>query len=636
MGELIGKKIGNRYEILALVGGGGMSLVYQAKDIYLNRIVAVKVLREQFTSDNEFIRRFRREAQAVASLSHPNIVSIYDVGQDQDIYYLVMEFIKGKTLKEIINEQAPLPIHEAIDIAKQICDALEHAHENAIVHRDIKPHNIIITRGGRVKVTDFGIARAVSTATVTHTRGIVGSVHYISPEQAKGEITGEKSDIYSLGIVLYEMVTGKLPFEGESPISVALKHIQMEPILPSQHNSDIPASIEKIILKAINKKPDSRYENIGKLRLDLMAALLDKVTGSPSGYLDNKPIKDKPSEITVSDDTLIFEDNNFIETENSVEIQEIKTRKLKPVGYVFITLFSIILIGGLLWGVGKMFLKEEIAVPDIVGLAAPEAQRILAGKNLKMEITSKIPHPQVKEGNIISQEPKPNTKTKSGRTIQVVVSTGPALVSVPDVVGSSQIIADVNISNAGLVVGKIDYKYSSQYASGIVMGQFPESNKMVPEKSKVDLVVSKGPEPRNISMPPLVGLDLNKVEARLQEVGLVLGKITKQKSELYPKNFVIEQSPVAGKEVFQGSSVDLVVSEGPGPTTQQARVVLKLNESGQVKIEVRDVKGTRIAYEKYHQQGDVFAVNVNYFGQGVISVYIDGNKIREEVVPSQQ
>jgi len=633
---MIGKKIGNRYEILALIGGGGMSLVYQAKDIYLNRIVAVKVLREYFTSDNEFVRRFRREAQAVASLSHPNIVNIYDVGQDEDTHYLVMEYIKGKTLKEIITEKAPIPLNETIDIVKQICDALEHAHENSIVHRDIKPHNIIITRGGRVKVTDFGIARAVSTATVTHTRGIIGSVHYFSPEQAKGEVTGEKSDIYSLGIVLYEMVTGKLPFEGESPISVALMHIQNEPMLPSRYNSNLTDDIEKIILKAIKKNPNERYETVAKLRLDLRASQLGKISAPAKETVEQQAFRDKKSVPSVSDDTLVLDDKPILNNKPLEKQYGKKTRKIRPLGYLLLTFFSLLIIGGAIWGLGQLWIKEEILVPDIIEMSAPEAQRILAAENLKMAIDRKVPHPDIKKDHIISQDPLPETRTKSGRTIQVLVSSGPALVPATDVIGSSQIIADVNITNDGLAVGKVEQQFSSQYANGIVMGQYPEAGELVPEKSTIDLVVSKGPEPRNISMPPLIGLDLNNVEARLQETGLELGEVTRQKSELYSYDFVIEQNPIAGKEVLQGTKVNLVLSDGPGPSTQSARVVVKLNESGQVKIQVRDVKGSRIAYEKNHEQGDVFVVNVNFFGQGIITVFINGKKIQEQPVPVDQ
>lgn len=637
---MIGKKIGNRYEILALIGGGGMSLVYQAKDIFLNRIVAVKVLREQFTSDNDFVRRFRREAQAVASLSHPNIVNIYDVGQEQNIHYLVMEYIKGKTLKEIINEKAPLPLNDAIDIVKQICDALEHAHENSIVHRDIKPHNILITRGGRVKVTDFGIARAASTATVTHTRGIVGSVHYFSPEQAKGEVTDEKSDIYSLGIVLYEMVTGRLPFEGETPISVALMHIQNQPIPPSQFNPNITENIEKIILKAINKNPNERYENVARLRLDLRMALLGKMANQSEEIFEHFQPKEKTNPVQTPqafDDTLVFDD--LPTGENKTEIQKPltgKTRKIKPIGYVLMTLIGFLVVVGLIWGISRAWIKEEIAVPDIIELPAAEAQRILAAKDLKMVVEKEIFHAQIPKEHIISQDPLPDTLTKSGRTIQVVVSKGPQLVRVPKVIGSSQIIADVNITNADLILGEIDQQYSSQYANGIVIDQYPEAGTEVPEKTAVNLVISKGPEPQNVSMPPLIGLDLKIAEATIREKGLVLEEVSRQKSDVYPWDFVIEQDPVPGKEIIQGTKVKLIVSDGPGPTSQSARVTVKLNETGEVKIQVRDVQGTRIAYEKYHQKGDVFVVNVNHFGQGIITVFINGKPVSEQVVPVEQ
>lgn len=639
---MIGRKLGNRYEILALIGGGGMSLVYQARDIYLNRIVALKVLREQFASDNEFVRRFRREAQAVASLSHPNIVSIYDVGQEDTIHYLVMEFIRGKTLKDVIQEQGQLPLSEAVDIAKQICDALEHAHENAIVHRDIKPHNILITRGGRVKVTDFGIARAVSTATVTHTRGIIGSVHYFSPEQAKGEMTGEKSDIYSLGIVLYEMVTGKLPFEGESPISIALKHIQTEPVPPSQYNSDIPGTLERIILQAISKEPKDRHENVRTMRLELMSALLDNVTNPKSGSTVMAS-KKRWEENTISENTLVFNEDLTNSNDNSYDIENVENsepqntpKKLRPAGVILITLLSILLLGGMLWGAGKFLIKEEVIVPDIVNLPAPEAQRILANKKLKMEVIRKVHHNEVEKGKIISQDPLPDTKTKSGRTIEVVVSTGPALVKVPKVIGISQIMADVTISNANLKLGQVDQVYSSEYPEGIVINQAPSPEDMVPAKTTVDLVVSKGPKPQFISMPSLIALPLDTVKGKLQEVGLFIGEIKKEKSDVFPKDYVIEQTPAPGQEIFQGSSVNLLLSEGPGPNTQQARVKVQLFESGEVRIEVSDIKGTRIAYQGYHQKGDILTKLVEHYGQGTITVYIDGKKTWQQVVPDQQ
>ncbi|MCT8139779.1 Stk1 family PASTA domain-containing Ser/Thr kinase [Anaerobacillus sp. CMMVII] len=270
---MIGKRISGRYQILETIGGGGMANVYKAHDAILNRHVAVKVLRPQFSDDDEFIRRFRREAQAATSLSHPNVVSIYDVGEEADIYYIVMEYVAGLTLKQLIQQRGSLPIQETVNIIMQISSAIAHAHENHIVHRDIKPHNILISENGEAKVTDFGIARAMTSATITHTNSVMGSVHYLSPEQARGGLVNEKSDIYSLGIVLYEMVTGKVPFSGDTAVSIAIKHLQTEVPSPRKFNPTLPQSIENIILKATAKDPFYRYANVRELEDDLHTAL---------------------------------------------------------------------------------------------------------------------------------------------------------------------------------------------------------------------------------------------------------------------------------------------------------------------------------------------------------------------------
>ncbi|MBA4547505.1 Stk1 family PASTA domain-containing Ser/Thr kinase [Thermoactinomyces intermedius] len=259
--QMEGKKLGGRYEIVSRVGGGGMAVVYKAKDVLLNRYVAIKVLSESLSNDSEFIRRFSREAQAAASLSHPNIVNVYDVGRDHFTHYIVMELVEGPTLKQYIQERGPLPVQEAATIAVQICDGLAHAHENQIVHRDIKPHNILLGPNGRAKVTDFGIARAASSSTITQQGSVMGSVHYFSPEQARGGVIGEKSDLYSLGIVLYEMLTGRIPFDGDSAISIALKHLQETPEDPRKYNSNIPDNVAEIVMKALSKNPEDRFES---------------------------------------------------------------------------------------------------------------------------------------------------------------------------------------------------------------------------------------------------------------------------------------------------------------------------------------------------------------------------------------
>ncbi|EXX85166.1 serine/threonine protein kinase, partial [Paenibacillus darwinianus] len=278
---MIGRELGGRYEIIERIGSGGMALVYKAHDVLLNRKVAVKILRQQFGHDEEFVRRFRREAQSAASLSHPNVVSIYDVGEEEDTHYIVMEYVEGSNLNDLIKERAPLQTEEAVRFAVQICDALDHAHQNQIIHRDIKPHNILIGKNGRVKVTDFGIARAVTSSTITQTGSVVGSVHYFSPEHAKGISTGEKSDLYSLGIVLYQMLTGRLPFLGESPISVALKHLQDDFEEPRQVNPHIPQSLENIILRSMRKNSSERYASAQEMLEDLETCLKPERLNEP-------------------------------------------------------------------------------------------------------------------------------------------------------------------------------------------------------------------------------------------------------------------------------------------------------------------------------------------------------------------
>ena len=268
-----GRKLGGRYEILYRVGGGGMAVVYKAKDLLLNRYVAIKVMNESLSNDTEFIRRFSREAQAAASLSHPNVVNVYDVGREGHIHYIVMEYVEGPTLKEYIQESGPLPPEEAVYIATQICDALAHAHDNQIVHRDIKPHNILLGYNGRVKVTDFGIARAATSSTITQTGSVMGSVHYFSPEQARGGVIGEKSDLYSLGIVMYEMVTGELPFDGDSAIGIALKHLQEQAVEPRQLRPDLPDDVNRVILKALEKDPNKRFASARAMMQELQYIL---------------------------------------------------------------------------------------------------------------------------------------------------------------------------------------------------------------------------------------------------------------------------------------------------------------------------------------------------------------------------
>jgi beta-lactam-binding protein with PASTA domain len=550
------KILDNRYEILEQVGGGGMALVYRARDIYLNRIVAIKILREQLTSDEEFVSRFRREAQAVASLSHTNIVSIYDVGHSGQTYYLVMEMVEGRNLKELIKENGPFPIDKAIAIAKQICDALEHAHEHQIIHRDIKPHNIIITKDGVVKVTDFGIARAVSTATVTHSGNIMGSVHYFSPEQARGEIADERSDIYSLGVVIYEMLTGELPFVGESPISVALKKIQNDPLSPRRINSQIGEALEKVILIAMDKDPKKRFKSADDLRANLLSA-----------HVHNRLDKNVPEK--VSEDTVILprlpKEGTDQRGEKTPKANAHATANAPFKLWVWIIL-ALMVIGFVLgmYLSANVLAREEVTVPDVRQKTVTEAQEELDGTGLFLEVNKTVAHPTVAKGLIISQTPKVDEIVRKSTKILVTVSDGPQMVDVPNVVDSSVSAAEIALTNKGLE-STITRVFNSQIPEGHVIDQEPDAGKEVAQGTSVALIVSKGPEPVWIKMPKVTGYTLTEAKEILKQNNLTLEVVQPEVSYIYEEEIVIRQDPGPDSEVLQGAVVNLVVSAGPGP-----------------------------------------------------------------------
>lgn len=611
---VIGRLLGNRYEILEKVGGGGMSLVYRAKDIFLNRAVAIKVLREQFANDEEFVKRFRREAQAVASLSHSNIVSIYDVGVEGEVYYLVMEMVEGNNLKEVIKEKGSLPLEEAVRITQQICDALQHAHEHQIIHRDVKPHNILLTKKGRAKVTDFGIARAVSTATVTHTKNIMGSVHYFSPEQAKGEIADEKSDIYALGVVLYEMITGTMPFEGDSPISVALKKINEDPVLPRTLNEKINDAVEQVILRAMSRDPQERYDSVRQFKEDLTSA-----------FLHNR-LEYKHEKKGISEDTITIPSiSRHAGKKNDL------AAPLKVWAWVMLTLAIIGFILGMYLS-ATVIARGEVVVPNVVDLPAEKGKAVLKTSDLAMEINRKVHHPSIPVGSIVSQEPKDQEIVKKKSTVKVTVSEGPTMVEVPDLSKSSLISAEVELSNAGLAVGERERVYHSTISSGQVIHQKPEAGKEVMQGTKVNLLISRGPEPIWVIMPDLSGKPLSQVRSILVSNKLVIGFVQPEMNYSYDKDIVIRQDPGAESEILQGSTVNLVVSSGPGVSGEQANVKVALPNNGTVKIVVEDEKGRNKVYENFHRSGETLERLVRYYGRGFIEVYVNDKLIERQPV----
>lgn len=611
-----GKLLGNRYEVMEKLGGGGMAVVYKGKDILLNRAVTIKVLRDQYAHDPEFVKRFRREAQAVASLSHPNIVSIYDVGQDTNLHYLVMEYIEGRTLKDLIQEHGQIQPLRAVVICQQICDALQHAHDNGVIHRDIKPHNILMTRNGRVKVTDFGIALAASSATVTYNGAMVGSVHYVSPQQARGEPTTHQSDVYSAGIVLYEMLTGQVPFVGDSPISVALKHVQENPQPPRQVNPSIPIVLERVVLKALAKELRRRYETAREMWIDL-----EKVRLALAG-----------EEETPTEELAVVEGDDLPEINGGR-----KRRRMRPVGWLLVTALLIGLVYAGYFGFREWLVVEETRVPDVVELSVPQARERLAEAGLKMEVDQRRYHPNIPQGYVVSQSYPPETVIKKGRTVKVDVSLGPELKEVPDVIGQTLRFAKTNLQNEGFMVDpEVEEVSHPDVPAGRVVDTDPAPRTRAPKGSAVKLTVSSGPPAQLIPMPNLIGKTLDEARVELDQAQLQMGTVEYDDFPDFFAGQVARQDPEPGVDIMQGSPVKLVVSKSGGPPAQPAEVNLKVSDDGrehQIRIVVVDAKGSHQEYDQRHAPGERVRAVVPYYGRGKIQIYQDDALFYEQNVP---
>lgn len=627
---MIGKVLGDRYEILEKVGGGGMALVYKAKCRLLNRNVAVKVLRPEFTGDEEFIKKFKREAQSAASLSHPNIVSIYDVGREDDIHYIVMEYIKGHTLKDLIKDKGKLSVDFATNIAIQICSAIEHAHNNHIVHRDIKAHNIIIREDNSAKVTDFGIARAVSSSTITNTGNIIGSVHYFSPEQARGGYTDEKSDLYSLGVVLYEMVTGRLPFEGETPISVALKHIQDEPVRPREINPEIPKSLEDIILKCMSKDVMKRYSSAAQIISDLKQSLVMPNGDFVKRHFDmdqNTKVIDVSKINDEIDKSVKIKSKNFETTRDDDHKKNKKNNNHKIVILAVVTglLLAIVVFGGY-YLIDNLFNVKEVEVPRIINMSEQEAKDKLKQVGLTLEVTERINNNSIPEGQIVKQDPKEGETNKVTNPIKVTVSKGPKKVVVPSIMGKSYDAVGIILEGAGLQVGNVTQEYST-YPTGIVTSQGIAQGVTVEEGTKIDYIISSGPE--KFFMPNYIGTGIEEVKRDLIIKDLILGNITYENSEQYPKDTIINQSILSSSEVTRKSLVDFVVSKGkadPDVVENKAKLKVKLPDNlNNVTITVIQIQGgkDKEIYKRVHSSTDSpLQIPISGTGKAIFQVFI--------------
>ena len=634
--NLEGKILGNRYEIIEKVGNGGMATVYKATDLVLKRYVAVKVLRDEFTTDEEFIKRFETEAQSAAKLVHPNIVSIFDVGIDDGIYYIVMELIQGKTLKEIIlEERGPLPWKWSVNVAIQIASALEMAHKNNIIHRDIKPHNIIITEDGIAKVTDFGIAKAVSNSTITAFGKTIGSVHYFSPEHARGGYTDAKSDLYSLGVVMYEMVTGRVPFDADTPVSVALKHMQEEPVPPIEVNTHLPEAINKIILKALKKDPMLRYQTATELLQDLKTALKN-----PSGDFVEEVDYDPTAK------TQRISTNQYDRTNKNRGKKESKFITFVKEHKVLSSFIGLILLFFLAFGGTMLTLKvtnpKEVDVPDVVNLTKEEAEQKIKDAKLVFEVESEEYNAEIEENHIISQNPKHMdnfNKVKEGTTIKVVISKGTEKTKVPNVKGKQREEAVQLIEDAKLKVEVVE-ETSKTVKEGYVISQETNPDTEVNAGDTVKIHVSTGTGIKQVTMIDVTGKTEADAKKALEDLKLVVN-VGYSEDNSKDNGIVLKQSTEVGKVVDEGTTVTITVNKlaeiKTVPITVNVKSLLDGNiyetstdeettdkKVKNVKLEVKVGSDTIYSQTVKASETAVSVGNAKGTGTTTVKVYIDG------------
>ena len=649
-----GMYIADRYEILGKVGAGGMSDVYKAKDLTLGRFVAIKVLKAEFSEDINFVTKFRSEAQAAAGLEHPNIVNIYDVGSENGLHYIVMEYVEGITLKTYIEKKGQLSFKEAVSIAIQVGRGIEAAHNKNIVHRDIKPQNIMISTEGKVKVTDFGIARAATSNTISS--DVMGSVHYSSPEQARNGFVDGKSDIYSLGIVMYEMVTGRVPFDGDTTVAVAIQHLQEEMVPPSVYAPNLPISMEKIILKCTQKNPDRRYASMTALLADLRKALIspneDFVVMVPLanqdktrviGADDLNQIKKKTANVYVDpasiriqepviDDDDDDDDDDDIDDDGDINPKMEKAITIMGIAagvviIIIIIYLCITLAGGMKSGRNNSSntetaktetqtkdsqstqstqstqIKDGVVVPALTGKTMDQAKQELNGTGLGIRQNGTASSDTVEKGQIISQDPQDGKTVEKNTTIGVIISSGPAensknAVDIPNVVGQSESDASAALAAKGFNVSKTT-SYSSSVAEGYVISQTPEGDTQGKEGDTITLEISLGSE--KITVPDVVST--YKSEEQAKELLSQFNVSTTTKYSDTDAGIVIGQSLAEGTQADPGASITITVSLGPEPAQQITTKTYKLNVSLQLPSDTSNISGADIVL--YDNQGNV-------------------------------
>ena len=611
-----------------------MAKVYKAKDRLLDRFVAIKVLKEQYAEDDEFLKKFNNEAQSAAKLNHINIVNVYDIGQDlfegKKIYYIVMEYVEGETLKDLIDSEGQLSNHDIIDYSVQIAQALKSAHNSGIIHRDIKPQNILIDKYGLAKVTDFGIARVSSNATITYTSSILGTVHYISPEQAKGKIVDEKSDLYSLGAVMYEMATGKVPFDADNSVGIAVMHIQDKAKPAKDLNPNLSDHLNYIIMKLLEKEPANRFLNASELidslenpQVNDYAKSMEETAKIPI-VVPNKEQKKKKAEKKAKkkEEEAVYVSPTDEETPS--------TKKDKPIKLWPIALLALILVGVVYYFLSRPT-DTKIEMPTVINLTQEKAVKELEKRGLKANILRTEESDEYDKGKVMKQDPEANTKVDKGTIVNLVISAGRE-VAVPDLSGLTVTDAEEALKDVGLSIGRTSTEYDDIVAKDLILNQDPKPDTSIQAGSKVDVVVSAGAEEKivNVEVPNLLGIDENQAINLISQYGLTLRNVDYKESEDVEKGLVMSQSITSGTQVAEGSNIDILISTGKKenpPKENQSEekpknVDLKLNiytgnDNFNVKIFKLDENGKRsdILYNQNHSREDLdeqAVLNLNF------------------------
>lgn len=624
------QKFGERYEIIRQIGGGGMAIVYLAKDLFLDRDVAVKVLRDEFVESDEFIRRFHKEAKAVASLNHQNIVSVYDFDASSTPIYLVMEYVEGKTLKEKILDEGHLSEQMTIQIATQIANGLALAHSNKIIHKDIKSQNILIDVNNLVKITDFGIAQILSNSTITHNKGILGSAHYFSPEQARGEMVTYKSDIYSLGVVMYEMLTGELPFTGDNPVTVALKHIQEKPLPPSAINSSVTPEMEAVVLKCLSKHPDARFDS-----MESLLKALNGIRNSKSyqqivsrTYVENDNKYDMDSTLALPKNmTQKLSDFSGYKKTNTEEITLDKKSSKKiaipillaiSVFCTLITILAITIFSG----------NDRDIVPSVVNLTYEQAESLLQSEDLILEKSDERYDDTVPKGQIIEQNPTKGEKKPFDKKVKVIMSLGSEAFSVASFVGDTQEVAENKIAKKGLK-SKLTYENNDNYERNIVIRQSPVAGSEVSKGDVIELVISLGSNEVLKDVPDLRGQQQDAAKQLLINAGLRVGGITTAEDSTKADGEVVTQSIPPNTKVKKNTYVSFTINKLP-LEDKIYNFSYTVPSDAWVTIEQTDSKGTQTIYEIGSSAGEVIDKEIHYTGTGTIKVYLDKTLAKEE------